>query len=237
MVVIGVAGEFWADNELDFDDGNLQLISIILTRDAGSSAKIAAAAAEDAQKKADGVGKKAAKLDQQLRETGGLFARFKADVGPRVILLDEAEPELVKTLSRFPKQTVWIFGSDDDVTAGSGSDEVRAVGLKMNKILDEESHWNVGWHPQGGGHVSFLPRFCWIDGVQVFISSKAQKSTSDAANALSAALSAVLPRTEKEPHHVDPKLTDLNDPRLCISVRAATRDTVVSLVIGERSQP
>lgn len=113
LVSIGVAGEFWVDNKVNFDDGNIQSINIQLLRDANSSALAASGAAgeaEDSATKATSSASDALTLAQGARHEADSFegdirtakaqatdADSKLAVALQEVAADQAEINRLKT--------------------------------------------------------------------------------------------------------------------------------------------
>ena len=225
-----------------------------VAHDADSTAKGAKTTADGAKAEADAVSVKADALDRQLAAAETRVTTLKTRVAARKDLLIDAEPELVKKLSKleFKGQVAVISLCPGSETITGESGEIEDAGRELASILNDGAHWKADL-PSYRGQLYFLPLNCtrgsmlfpipyakrWGGGIMVLVSSKASQSTTDAANALSAALSAVLPSTSEKPEVINPDTANrLGDPELREPIRdLVAHGNTIAIMIGWKPQP
>jgi len=265
MVAISLFGEFAGDAGVYSFSGHLQTIADAeLTQLKNENLKLQGQVGDTAEKlrlaneRFDTIEKRAGVLDMRMEAASNRLdaldhhlERFDA----RQVLLAKAEPFLAKRLSPFPKQEVDISVCTTEPRLGKEFEEIIGTIDKLLPILNN----NAGWLARAGGggirssQLESLPIDClginspekyphaymklWEGGISVLVSSKARKSTRDAANALSTALSEVVPFTPKAPKELDVGSISVDTPYTLEPIkRLVTTPNTIQIVIGKRPQ-
>jgi hypothetical protein len=212
LVTVGVFGEFWGayrasrvETKLRDNNHKIEESLNVSAKSAADAADRAKASGDEAKQKADAVSRQADDLKDRLSAASQKLGELEHNLfiqSPRGSLLLKAAPEMVKQLSPFAGQKVEMFicGS-----RASTQPETTSTWARLANILYRDG---AKWKPGHGG-LTYWNRcdFNIVKGIAVRVNKRAQKDTLDAANALSKALSKVLPPPPSDaPEIVDPEL-------------------------------
>jgi hypothetical protein len=249
LVAVGVTGELSVEVKIERVETRIRKanddLSTLLSKEAGD----AATSAKKAHDEADAVTKEVAIIEERLRKASTQLARLDQ----RKDLLIKATPKLKRKLSPFAGQWAEIWLCSAGPEGGYEDDEIRDTVWTLNHILEKDARWNATVVAGRGMALLSLPPECaqhfavspfaphiFGAGIRVLVSSKASRSTKNAANALGAALIAVLPFNPKEPEYIDPdsSVHHLNDPYpIEPNNRVIANANTIEIVVGKRPQP
>ena len=252
LVTVGVFGEFWGaykasrvETKLRENNHKIEESLNLSAETAATAAARAKASADEAKQKADAVSKQADALTLRMEEASrqlGQLEKGIATQGPRSKLLAKAAPELARKLTPFAGQRVGLFvcgqqGAVDQETLDAwgaianilGTDTVSGIAGAKWKLVPT----NLNFTQRCGGAKGLG------QGIIVFVSKRASRSTMEAANILGHGLAKTLPPSpNKMPSLIDPdfaKLTvdrgfqDKNAPW----VLPGTDPDLITILIGE----
>jgi hypothetical protein len=202
-------------------------------------ATAAGAKADSASIKSDVVGKQADAIQKRLdiasAELNGIEQQVVAQ-GPRAALIKKVAPELIKQLLPFHGQKTDFFIWRENSSAYN-RDELDTWGAIANVLGNEGAKWIIGH-----GGFRFLDTSLSVQGVVVFVNSRALPHTKDAAKVLSDGLTKALPPSAD-------KILGTVDPDFMLPIIArgfASKDspealvaqdaTLIAIIIGERPE-
>jgi hypothetical protein len=210
LIVVGVGGELYAGAKLERVETRIRgandELYLLLSREAGD----AKTSAEIAHGEVDAIRKEADAIENRLREASTQLGALEEDLiaqGPRWRLLEKAAPELIKQLTPFAGQNVDLFVCGTRESA-SGDREMMSTWGRIADILGDKG---AKWSELHGGLSFWDTRPFACEGMLVSVSSRAPKTTMDAAKALSDGLARTLPPS------ID-KMLGIADPDWTISV-------------------
>jgi hypothetical protein len=179
LIVVGVAGEFWADAKFNTDDGNVQSINQQLLGDARSAASEAVASAQSLSEEVDAIDKRAVALSGRLDAASARLSGIEDAVrwqGPRWRPLEAGKGEFVAALKPFAGQKVLITECGP---ARQVNPEVLKTGEDLFNFFGS-SNAGAGWKAD-----ERISENCnQLGGITIVVSSLANEEAKDAAEAL-----------------------------------------------------